>query len=127
MKTETIINDNAGVLTFTTPAPKLHIQTIDITAKEWFDKSAGNSYFSARVVLNFQLPGELSFELPFQYGYGDHYKDMVMRELINRKLISADDRTALWRYCDENNIVLRCNKIERCLKRDVVAFGSDAN
>lgn len=26
------------------------IKTIDVSAKEWFDKSAGNSYFSGQVI-----------------------------------------------------------------------------
>lgn len=127
MKNETITNDNAGVLIFTTPQTKIDIKTIDITAKEWFDKSAGNSYFSAVVVINWQLPGETTFKLPFQYGYGDHYKDMVMRELLKRGIIPAHDqdaqRIALWRYCSDNKIVLRYDKHERCLKREVVSFG----
>lgn len=129
MKTETIINDNAGVLTFTTPAPKYTIKTIDLTAKEWFDKVNGNSYFSARMTLNFGMDDEKEILLPFQYGYGDHYRDMALKELISRKLIpieNTDGRTmAFWRYCEENNIVLRCTKIERCLKREVVAFGAE--
>lgn len=123
MKNETIINDNAGVITFTPPQTKIDIKTIDITAKEWFDKVNGNSYFSAHVVINWQLPGQTMFKIPFRYGYGDHYKTIALLELIERKLISVDDRTALWRYCDDNKIVLRCDKHEKCLKRDVVAFG----
>lgn len=74
------------------------------------------------MVLNYGMADEQTICLPFQYGYGDHYKSIAMRELISRKLISADDRTALWRYCDDNKIILRCDKHEKCLKREVVAF-----
>lgn len=126
MKAET---NDSGTLTFERPQNKIKIQTIDLTAKEWFDKTAGNSYFSARMVINWQLPGEQTIYLPFQYGYGDHYKDVAMNELIKRKLIPEYDtdahRIALWRYCDENKIILRYDKHERCLKREVVAFGQE--
>lgn len=129
MKNETIKNDNAGVITFTPPQTKIDIKTIDITAKEWFDKVNGNSYFSAHVVINWQLPGQTMFKIPFRYGYGDHYKEIAMQELLKRKLIPGHDsdafRQALWRYCDDNKIILRCDKHEKCLKREVVAFGME--
>jgi len=41
-----------------------------VEAREWFDKSGGNSYFSARVFVN----GEAVEYLPFQYGYGNHFE-----------------------------------------------------
>ena len=34
------------------------IKTLDITAKEWFDKVNGNSYFSAQVTVNFGMEGQ---------------------------------------------------------------------
>ena len=51
--------------------------TIDIHAKEWFDRINGNSYFSARVSLN----GVEVARLPFQYGYGDHFQHESFEEL----------------------------------------------
>nr|DAW17386.1 MAG TPA: hypothetical protein [Caudoviricetes sp.] len=40
-------------------------KVILIHAKEWFDKTYGNSYFSVRIYLD----GTLATILPFQYGY----------------------------------------------------------
>ena len=57
------------------------IKTIDITAKEWFDKINGNSYFSAEVIINYNLKNTITINLPFQYGYGDHYKDVTFQEI----------------------------------------------
>jgi hypothetical protein len=122
---------NSGTYTFTkgdlnkviSMQTKYDIKTIDITAKEWFDKVNGNSYFSAQVTLNYGLPNVKTIYLPFQYGYGDHAVDMSMRALVIQGIIKTNDRTRLWRYCEENNIILRHNKIDKCLKRDVVAFG----
>ena len=93
---------------------------LEVNAKEWFDKSAGNSYFSAVVVLD----DEVVAELPFQYGYGDHYLDMANEKLddlgvIDNKKHSNGSRRSLWLYCQDNNIKLISNKQENCLKREL--------
>lgn len=99
------------------------IKTIDIQAKEWFDSRNGNSYFSAQVTVNFGLDNEKTLKLPFQYGYGDHYVGMAKDELIKEGLIPSGS-SVLWRYCQENNIALHTTKKEKCLQRDVKAFGA---
>lgn len=50
-----------------------------VEAREWFDKSGGNSYFSGRVFVN----GERVAVLPFQYGYERQFEyeaEKVLRE-----------------------------------------------
>ena len=105
-----------------------NIKCITIIAKEWFDRVNGNSYFSARVFIN--NDSENPVILPFQYGYGDHYKDMAgskLNDLGITKLKKYDSggRESLWRYCDDNNINLICTKHENCLKRDVKWYGEE--
>ena len=85
----------------------MKVRTIDVTAKEWFDRINGNSYFSAVVTVNYGMRSAKCFVLPFQYGYGDHYVTMAKDELTKHKIIDTDSFTALWRYCEENNIILR--------------------
>ena len=102
----------------------MKIKTIDINAKDWFDKVNGNSYFSAIITLNFGMKEEKRIKMPFQYGYGDHYIDMANKELIENKYIKGKRQShggypALWRYCEENNIILRTSKQENCKKRDL--------
>lgn len=94
---------------------------LQIESKEWFDRVCGNSYFSARVYLD----DELVATLPFQYGYGDHYIDMVGAALDKKGILKTNGR-ALWSYCNDENIKLITNKQDRCLKREVVAFGSES-
>lgn len=36
----------------------MKIKTIDITAKEWFDRVNGNSYHSVRTVINYGMKDE---------------------------------------------------------------------
>ncbi len=59
-------------------------------------------------------------ELPFQYGYGDHFVDMAGRALMKWGLIEKDHQTALWRYCEDHNIILRTSKQEGCRKKDLI-------
>lgn len=64
------------------------MQSIFIEAREWFDKSGGNSYFAGRVELN----GELVAWLPFQYGYESAYRDAAFKALQDKGLIPATVR-----------------------------------
>jgi hypothetical protein len=101
------------------------IQTIDITAYEWFDKVNGNSYFAASVVLNYGLKTEKEIKLPFQYGYGDHFKQMCFKELEEQKIIhdirkyDNGSNEGLYNFCQRNKITLRTRKIENCKKSEL--------
>jgi len=99
------------------------IKTIDIQAKQWFDKINGNSYFSAIVTIDFGTEKQRQYKLPFQYGYGDHYVDMAAAELEKQNEISLEKCERLWQYCYKNEIILRKSKQENCLKKDVKAYG----
>jgi len=96
----------------------MKIKTIDIQAKQWFDKVKGNSYFSAVIELNFGLPDSKLIGIPFQYGYGDHYITTALHQLQTENYIQ-EDAQILWKYCQENDIILRSNKKEKCLKSEV--------
>jgi hypothetical protein len=96
------------------------LKTIDVNAKEWFDKANGNSYFSGTITLNFGMDDAEQMEMPFQYGYGDHYVDMAKCQMTEHNKISPKLMQPLWRYCEENDIILRNNIQRDCLKRDVV-------
>ncbi|ANS04882.1 hypothetical protein [uncultured Mediterranean phage] len=102
----------------------MKIKTIDINAKEWFDKVNGNSYFSAVITLNYGMKDTKTINTPFQYGYGDYYVDEAKATLTQHNYISPVHMQPLWRYCEENNIIIRTNKQEGCKKKDVVNFVS---
>lgn len=57
----------------------MKIKTIDVQAKEWFDRTYGNSYFSMNVTVNYGMKNATTFYVPMQYGYGDHYRDMAIK------------------------------------------------
>jgi len=105
----------------------MKIKTIDINALEWCDKVNGNSYFSAVITLNFGMKTEKTINIPFEYGYGDHYIDMSNQLLIKEGYIQGKRNdngsyTPLWQYTRDNNIILRTNKKENCLKRELIKY-----
>lgn len=88
---------------------------IIITAKEWFDKINGNSYFAVKI----ELENETLF-IPFSYGYGDLYYYTAI-ELL-RKENYLPEISPAWKlrsYCEENNIVLYYSIQRKCLKREL--------
>jgi hypothetical protein len=95
------------------------IKTIDVSCKEWFDKVNGNYYFSAKVVLNHGMEDEVTYKIPFQYGYDDQYR----HEALNKVKQVADmiDMTT-WYDIKDAGIICRFNKVS-AKKSEVKAFG----
>lgn len=98
------------------------MKTLDVQAKEWFDKVNGNSYFSARVTIDYSLDSEQVYYLPFQYGYGSMYEQET-RELLRKEGIIPKD-AYIGSFCRENNIPMRSSKQGNCLKREVKSWGT---
>lgn len=101
------------------------MKTLDISAKEWFDKANGNSYFSAQATIDFGLPTEKTVYIPFQYGYGLSYLAETAHILQTGGYLPTETIYHLDKWCRENGIILRHSKKENCLKRDVKAWGSN--
>jgi hypothetical protein len=97
------------------------IKTIDVNAKEWFDKVNGNSYFSANVVINYGMKNQESYSIPMQYGYGDHYRHVAFDVLRKEAKVfkAMDGNAGYWNAYEKYNIIARHNKKENCLKREL--------
>lgn len=109
----------------------MKIKTIDIVALEWFDRVNGNSYFAGTVTVNKAMKTEKSVGMEFQYGYGDHYKDMAFKALEDAKIIKDREKypttggsEAPFRYCDRKKIILRSTKHENCKRKELKYFAS---
>ena len=103
------------------------MKTIDVIANEWFDKVNGNSYFAGFISTDYGTNKAKTFTMPFQYGYGDQYiheaGDVLNKAgLIQLETYPNGNRESLWRYCKRNNIILRTDKHEKCLKRELLAI-----
>ena len=94
---------------------QMKVNTIDINAKEWFDKINGNSYFAANVTLNFGQPDQINIVLPFQYGYGDSYQYEAIKVLNEQNFINV-------KYLQDlrgNGIIVRYNIQRNCKQREL--------
>lgn len=101
------------------------LKTIDLTAKEWFDKVNGNSYFSARLVLNYGMENQESFTLPFQYGYGSAYEQSaskILNEFFKNDIPDNYFPISLYREFNDGTVIVRSSIHEGCKKRDVMNF-----
>lgn len=106
------------------------IKTIDVSANSWFDKVNGNSYFSAVVTINFKMEDQKQIYLGFQYGYGEQYVSETMAQLVARGFINVERKEgrnggglpSLWRWCEENKVILRKTKFEGCKKRELMKY-----
>jgi hypothetical protein len=95
------------------------MKTIEIQAKQWRDKVNGNSYFSAKMYVDFGLESEQTFVLPFQYGYGEQYRHASL-ELLKQQGKLQD---GTWQELQAKGIKLLARIEKDCKKLDVKAFG----
>jgi len=74
------------------------MRSIYVEQRNWFDKAAGNSYFSARVFVD----GKCVAVLPMQYGYGDaaSYAALVALKEAGITPAEFEDRRPLWQLRD---------------------------
>lgn len=101
------------------------VKTIEIVSYEWFDKVNGNSYFACEVFINYGFKSYQKIIIPFQYGYGDHFKYEAFKEL--ERLGILDDvrkyengsQESFWSYCERKKIELKTRKIENCKKSEL--------
>jgi len=70
----------------------IDINCINVTAKEWFDKINGNSYFSADVQVIYHNKQVKNLKIPFSYGYGDSYIYQSL-EILKKSNICYFDNT----------------------------------
>ncbi len=98
---------------------KAKVKTIDMQAKEWFDKVNGNSYFAGTVTVNYGLKSQQSFNMPFQYGYGDSYYHKGLEVLKKSNLIDKDDYHQTFR---DKKIIVRNSIQTGCKKAELKAY-----
>lgn len=82
--------------------------SIVIIGRKWFDKSRGSTYFSAVGLIN----GIEKVNIPYDYGYDNHYVEQVFKQLRESGYITNAIQypnhchQSLSEYCKENDITL---------------------
>lgn len=73
-------------------------QSITIIGRKWFQRSGGNTYNTAQILVN----GKTVHRTAKQYGYDDHYVQVAAEWLENNGHIPKRDNSnghiAAWRY-----------------------------
>lgn len=100
----------------------MKIKTIDIIMKSWKNRIDNNEFFSAHVIIDYNLSTEQKFKMPMQYG------DIVgclwaVRALLRDRYLIKDTIEVLPDYCQKNRIILRKIIYDNCLKKEVKEFG----
>lgn len=97
------------------------VECVHINARRWFQRSYGNTYFSLKV--DVEVNGQIIniVNVPFEYGYGDHYDSVALKEfkevvILDEKL---EDYCYLSRALRESGIVVynHCSDVDR--KKDL--------
>ena len=92
------------------------MKSLHLTGKRWFQKTYGNTYFSAKALID----GEIATAIDFEYGYGDHCLDCLMNKLEKEGFITdREENESAWRYCARKEIIYTYNVSDVERKRDL--------
>lgn len=79
---------------------------ITIIGRRWFEKTNGNTYFSATAILN----GKEIAHIPFEYGYGNQYEYSMFNLLFklgycsDREKYNNGSTEPFWVYCNRKGV-----------------------
>ena len=80
-------------------------------SKKWRDKINGNTYFSVQIT---DLKNNEIIKVPFQYGYGDHFKSITLNQLCKK-----DNTSKFSLYHD----FIKWIDQDNCKKKEVLNWG----
>ena len=99
-----------------------NVEAVHVLARRWFQQSYGNTYFSLSV--DVEIAGKLVevVNVPFQYGYGDHFDTVALEEFS--KVINLEGKefsrcSYLSRFCRDNNIPVYSHASDVKRKKDL--------
>jgi hypothetical protein len=95
----------------------LRLQTIRIETRYWFDRTYGNSYYSAQVILN----DETKFCVPFCYGNPEN----AHLEIIGVLCAMYNIKNWSWSKLNELGIKIYIGSPVKVLQRVAKAFGNE--
>ena len=84
-----------------------------IIARKWFQKTYGNTYHSCEVYKD----GVLIERVPFEYGYGEQYRQTAHEILVNAGLFDGDYHDFLMAIRDYDNWIFSVTNVQR--KKDL--------
>lgn len=105
--------------------PRRKPKSISIRGRRWFQKSYGNTYFSATIYVN----GEKVHHIPFQYGYDEQYLQAATEWLTENGYLPGQKiyesggyvrgYEPLWQYTRRRNIKFAYHVVDVERKKDL--------
>ena len=96
------------------------MKSITILGRRWFDRVNGNTYFSARAIVD----GKEESHIPYAYGYGDQYLQEAWDEVVKRHNLDVEryqsggiEGPSYW--CRRNGVALHYEAVDVGRKRDL--------
>ena len=95
--------------------------SIGVIGRRWFQRSYGNTYFSAAIYVD----GEAVHYIDYEYGYGNQYLQAATEWLYDNgylpglKQYSYGGMEPLWQYCDRKGIKCSYEAIDVARKKDL--------
>ena len=98
----------------------LNITKVFINGRRWFQKSYGNTYNTTKTLVVYSDGTTKQFFTPMQYGYGEHYKDLAIQNLVKENILPKIREGNNWYHMDfkEYNIEVYSSHRD-VLKRDL--------
>jgi len=99
---------------------KTSLKTLDIECLKWFDRVNGNTYFACKISCNTGLKNEIKFNIPFQYGYGDHFYDVSAKKLKEYGI--TEYNLYRWQDRQDSKVITRINVYDNCKQKELKAL-----
>ena len=93
---------------------KHRLPKIEVYGRRWFQKTYGNTYNSVRIYVDDK---EIAY-LPFNYGYGDHYRTIALEHLESIGILPEKiSKIASYQLRESYDITYHVEDVDR--KRDL--------
>ncbi len=101
--------------------PRRKPKSIIINGRRWFQRSAGNTYFSSTIYID----GKEVHYIPFEYGYGKQYLESSTEWLAENGYLPGireyrqGGLEPIWAYTRRRNIKLKYAAVDVGRKKDL--------
>ena len=100
------------------PQPNKKVKELHIEGRRWFQKTYGNTYNTSRTLVVFEDGSTKEYFTPMEYGYGEHFKDLAIQNLVKEGVLPEKQDHYYWADFEKLKIKVYTTAID-CLKRDL--------
>ena len=91
------------------------MKTLTILGRRWFQKSVGNTYCTATILID----GEKVHKTPQEYGYGDYYRQAAQTWLTENGHLPKNMTVPLRQACEDANITFHAEAYDVAREKDL--------